>query len=140
LDRARVYVSFNATDITSGVQAWVKAVGDQRAAGESLHGAVAGKLVRKLCTNCRVAYPPAPDMLKKLGIPEGKVQTLFKKGGQVLIKNKPEACPVCLGTGYFGQEGVYEVCMFGKEERDLIVAGNLSGLKAAMRKRNVPTM
>ncbi|HVU64969.1 MAG TPA: ATPase, T2SS/T4P/T4SS family [Phycisphaerales bacterium] len=141
LDRARIYVSFNASDIISGVQAWVRAVGDQRSAGEALHGAIAGKLVRKLCTNCRVAYPPAPDMLKKLGIPEGKVQTLFKKGGQVLIKNKPEPCPVCQGTGYFGQEGVYEVCLFDKEARDLIVAGNLNGLRAYMRtKRKAPTL
>jgi hypothetical protein len=79
-------------------------------------------------------------MLKKLGIPEGKVQQLFKKGGQVLIKNKPEICPVCNGSGYYGQDGVYEVCFFDKEERDLVVQGNLNGLKAAMRKRNVPTM
>lgn len=138
-ERTRVYISFNAPDALTAVAAWVKQVGEQRAAGECLHGVVAGKLLRKLCTNCRVAYPPAPDMLKKLGLPD-KVQQLFKKGGQVLVKNKPEACPVCQGSGYFGQEGVYEVCLFGKEERDLIVAGNLNGLKAAMRKRNVPTM
>ena len=140
LERARVYLSFNAPDAVAGVQAWAKMVGDQRAAGECLHGVIAGKLLRKLCTNCRVAYPPAPDMLKKLGIPEGKVTQLFKKGGQVLIKNKPEVCPVCAGSGYYGQDGVYEVCLFGKEERDLVAAGNLSGLKAAMRKRNVPTI
>jgi type II secretory ATPase GspE/PulE/Tfp pilus assembly ATPase PilB-like protein len=140
LERARVYLSFNAPDAIGGVQHWVKMVGDQRAAGETLHGVIAGKLLRKLCTNCRVAYPPAPDMLKKLGIPEGKVQQLFKKGGQVLIKNKPEVCPVCAGSGYYGQDGVYEVCLFGKEERDLVAAGNLSGLKAAMRKRNIPTI
>jgi type IV pilus assembly protein PilB len=139
-ERTRTYISFNATDAVAGVQAWVKAVGDQRAAGACLHGAIAGKLLRKLCTNCRVAYPPAPDMLKKLGLPEGKVQQLFKKGGQVLVKNKPEVCPVCAGSGYFGQDGVYEVCLFGKEERDLIIAGNMNGLKAAIRKRNIPTI
>ncbi len=138
-ERTRVYISFNAPDALTAVAAWVKQVGDQRAAGECLHGVVAGKLLRKLCTNCRVAYPPAPDMLKKLGLPD-KVQQLFKKGGQVLVKNKPEPCPVCQGSGYFGQEGVYEVCLFDKEARDLIVAGNLNGLKAAMRKRNVPTI
>jgi type II secretory ATPase GspE/PulE/Tfp pilus assembly ATPase PilB-like protein len=139
-ERTRTYLSFNAPDAVAGVQAWVKFVGDQRAAGECLHGVVSGKLLRKLCTNCRVAYPPAPDMLKKLGIPEGKVQQLFKKGGQVLIKNKPEVCPVCQGSGYFGQDGVYELSVFSKDERDLVAAGNLSGLKAAMRKRNIPTI
>ncbi len=139
-ERVRTYLSFNASDPMTAIQAWVKAVGDQRVAGEALHGIVCGKLVRKLCTNCRVAYPPAPDMLKKLGIPEGKVQTLFKKGGQVLIKNKPEICPMCQGHGYYGQEGVFEVFKLTKEDRDLIVQGNLSGLRAAIRKRAVPTL
>lgn len=139
-ERVRNYLSFNAPDMLTSVQAWVKAVGEQRQAGECLHGVITEKLIRKLCTNCRQAYPPAPDMLKKLGIPEGKVQQLFKKGGQVLIKNKPEVCPMCQGHGYFGQEGVFEVALFTKEDRDLIVQGNLSGLKASLRKRNIPTI
>lgn len=139
-ERVRSYLSFNASDPMTAIQAWVKAVGDQRIAGEALHGVVCGKLVRKLCNNCRVAYPPAPDMLKKLGIPEGKVQQLFKKGGQVLIKNKPDVCPMCQGHGYYGQEGVFEIFKLLKEERDLIVQGNLSALRAAVRKRAVPTM
>lgn len=139
-ERTRVYVSFRAGDPLLAVQAWVKTVGDAKLAGECLHGVVTGRLVRKLCTNCRVAYPPGADMLKKLGVPEGKVAQLFKKGGQVLIKNKPEICPVCGGGGYIGQEGIFEVCPVGKEERDLVVQGNLQGLKAAWRKRQIPTL
>ncbi len=97
--------------------------------------------MRRLCTNCRVGYPPSPDMLKKLGVGEGKVQQLFKKGGQVLIKNKPEVCPVCAGdSGYYGMEGVFEVYRFGSEERELLEQNNLAGLKAALRKRNLPTL
>ena len=108
--------------------------------GTALHGVVAQRMVRKLCTNCRVAYPPTPEMLKKLGLPEGKIQQLFKKGGQVLIKNKPEVCPVCKGSGYVGQEGIFEVFFLDKEERDLISTGNLQGLRAAFRKRSLPVL
>jgi type II secretory ATPase GspE/PulE/Tfp pilus assembly ATPase PilB-like protein len=79
-------------------------------------------------------------MLKKLGVPEGKVQQLFKKGGQVLIKNKPEVCPTCGGSGYFGQDGVFEVYAITKEERDLIAQGNYQGLKAALRKKSLPSL
>ena len=39
-----------------------------------------------------------------------------------------------------GQEGVFEVALLTSEDRDLIVQGNLSGLKASLRKRNVPTI
>jgi type II secretory ATPase GspE/PulE/Tfp pilus assembly ATPase PilB-like protein len=139
-DRCRTYVSFPGGDALVSVQQWVKSVGDPKAAGECVHGIVAGRLLRKLCTNCRVAYQPAPEMLKKFGIPEGKVQQLFKKGGQVLIKNRTEVCPVCQGVGYVGQEGIFEVALITPEERALIAQGNLPAVKAALRKRQVPTL
>lgn len=139
-ERTRTYLSFKAGDALTAIQAYVKAVGDTRQAAESLHGVINERLLRRLCTNCRQPYPPSADMLKKLGVPEGRVQQLFKKGGQVLIKNKPEVCPTCAGIGYFGQDGIFELYAIGPEERALIVQGNLQGLKAALRKKNLPTL
>src|SRR5690606_38703295 len=98
-DRTRIYVSLKGDSAMGAIQTWVKAVGDPKQAAAALHGVVAQRLLRRLCPNCRVAYPPPGEMLKKLGVPEGKVQQLFKKGGQVLIKNKPEVCPMCKGVG-----------------------------------------
>ncbi len=139
-ERTRVYVSLRAPDAITAVQMYVKAVGDTKVAADSLHGLIAQRLVRKLCVNCRVAYPPTPDMLKKMGIPEGKVQQLYRKGGQVLIKNRPETCPVCNGGGYFGQEGLFEVYSIGPEERSLVAQANFQGLRAALRKRQLPSI
>lgn len=139
-ERTRTYLSFRGSDAITSIQAYVKAVGDVRQAADSLHGVLTQRLVRRLCSNCRQPYPPSADMLKKLGVPEGKVQQLFKKGGQVLVKNKPEVCPTCGGSGYFGQDGVFEVYAITKEERDLIAQGNYQGLKAALRKKSLPSL
>lgn len=139
-ERTRTYLSFRGNDPITSIQAYVKAVGDPRQAADSLHGVLTQRLVRRLCSNCRQPYPPSADMLKKLGVPEGKVQQLFKKGGQVLIKNKPEVCPTCGGSGYFGQDGIFEVYSITKEERDLITQGNYQGLKAALRKKSLPSL
>jgi type II secretory ATPase GspE/PulE/Tfp pilus assembly ATPase PilB-like protein len=139
-DRTRVYLSLRTDNALTAIQAWVKAVGDADQASKSLHGVMAQKLLRKLCINCRVAYQPAPDMLKKLGVPSDKPRQLFKKGGQVLIKNKPEICPVCSGIGYVGQEGIFEVYLIGKAERELVRAGNFASLRAEFRKRQLPTI
>lgn len=136
LERSRVYVGERADGALQAIQLWVKTVADADSATRHLNGVVANKLMRKLCVNCRVAYPPTADMLKKLGLPADRVKQLFKKGGQVLIKNKPEICPVCQGTGYVGQEGIFEVYRIGAPERELIKAGNLNGLRAEMRKKN----
>jgi type II secretory ATPase GspE/PulE/Tfp pilus assembly ATPase PilB-like protein len=139
-ERTRTYVSLKADGALAAVQMWVKAVGDPKQAADVLHGVLAQKLVRRLCANCRAPYPPTADLLKKLGIPEGKVQQLFKKGGQVLIKNKPEVCPACAGLGFRGQDGIFEVYRIGPEEREMIVSGNFAGLRAQFRKRGLPTI
>ncbi len=139
-ERTRIYLSLRTDNAITAVQAYVKAVGDPDLAAKHLHGVTAQRLVRKLCVNCRVPYQPSPDMLKKLGIPADKAKQLFKKGGQVLIKNKPEICPVCRGIGYVGQEGVFEVFRIGKPERDLIRSGNWNALRAEFRKRGLPTV
>lgn len=139
-DRSRTYVSLKCDDALTAVQLYVRGVGDAKLAAKGLHGVVAQKLLRSLCNNCKVAYQPTPDMLKKLGLPTDKVKQLFKKGGQVLIRNKPEICPACNGIGYEGQTGCFGVFPIGDEERKMIAAENWTGLRTAMRKRSLPTV
>ncbi|MEM9373467.1 MAG: ATPase, T2SS/T4P/T4SS family [Planctomycetota bacterium] len=139
LERSRVYISMKAGSALEAVQIYAKAVGDPKLAAEGLKGVIGHRLVRVLCGNCKVAYPPTPEMLKKLGLPGDRVKQLFKKGGQVLVRNKPEVCPVCGGVGYIGQTGVFGVFPIEAEEKALISEGNWSGLRAAMRKRQLPS-
>jgi type II secretory ATPase GspE/PulE/Tfp pilus assembly ATPase PilB-like protein len=139
-DRTRIYLSLKSEDAIGAIQLYVRGVGDAKLAAQGLHGVVAQKLLRSLCNNCKVAYQPTPDMLKKLGLPADKVKQLFKKGGQVLIRNKPEICPACNGIGYEGQTGCFGVFPIGDEERKMIEAENWTGLRTAMRKRSLPTV
>jgi type II secretory ATPase GspE/PulE/Tfp pilus assembly ATPase PilB-like protein len=140
LERTRVYLSLKADDALTAIQTYIKAVGDPKLAAQGLRGVVAHKLVRKLCENCKVPYQPSGDMLRKLGLPADKVGELFKKGGQVLVRNKPEQCTLCNGLGYLGQTGVFAVYEIGDEERALIAEGNLQGLRSALRKSGLPSI
>ncbi len=140
LDRSRVYLSLKADSAIAAIQLYVRAVGDAKLAAKGLKGVVGEKLIRMLCGNCKVAYQPTPEMLKKLGLPADKVKQLHKKGGQVLIRNKPEVCPVCNGVGYIGQTGCFGVFPIEDDERKMIAAENWNGLRTAMRKRSLPTV
>jgi len=140
LERSRVYLCLRTDAALKAVQTYVQAVGDPKLAGKGIRGVVACKLVRVLCGNCKVPYQPTGEMLKKLGLPEGKVGELFKKGGQVLVRNKPEVCSVCGGVGYSGQTGCFGVFRIGDEERALIAEGNWNGLRALMRKGGLPSV
>lgn len=139
LDRTRVYLSLNVDSALGAIQVWLKASGDPAKATAKLRGVVAQKLIRQLCGNCRVPYQPPPELLKRLQLPS-KVQQLYKKGGQVLIRNKAEICPVCKGIGYEAQIGVFEVYPIGPTEQKMIAAQDWSGLRGEMRKRKLPSI
>lgn len=139
-DRIRTYVCLRADNALTAILMFSQAVGDTQVAANALRGVLAQRLVRRLCFNCRVPYQPPADMLKKLGLPPDKVKQLFKKGGQVLIKNKPDVCPACNGVGYLGQIALFEVYAIGDEEKRMIREANKAGLAAALRKQGLPSI
>jgi len=60
---------------------------------------VAQRLIRVLCNNCKEAYSPEPDVLKKLKIePKADVKFYREKG-----------CKKCHNTGYSGRLGIFEM-------------------------------
>lgn len=140
-ERTRIYLSISSDNALAAIQGYVQAVGDAELASKSLRGVVAQRLIRRLCGNCKQGYQPSPDMLKKLGLTADKVPQLFKKGGQVLMKNnKMETCPGCNGIGYYGAEGVFEVYMLTDAARTAIKAKDFNALKAELRKKQLPSV
>lgn len=133
-ERCRVYLGMKADNPLAAVQLYAKGVGEQAAAAKTLSGLIGVKLVRRLCNNCKVPFTPKPDDLKKLGLPP-ETKQLHRRSGQVMVKDKPEPCPICGGTGYFGQIGIFSVHPIGPEERKLIVAGDMTGLRQLLRQK-----
>lgn len=138
-ERTRVYLCIKADGALQAIQLYARAVGDQKLAANSLYGVVAQRLVRQLCVNCRTAFQPTPEMLKKLGLPKDTKQ-LYRKGGQVLIKDKPQVCPVCQGEGFFGQTGIFEVHSLEAEQRKLIAGNDMTALRATFRQKKQQSM
>jgi len=139
-ERTRTFIALRADTALTAVQAFAKAVGDPKKTADALTGVIAVRLIRKLCQNCKVEYVPQPEMLKKLGTTPDQTKRLFKRGGQVLIKGKEDVCPVCQGSGYFGQEGCYEVYQIGAEERQPLASGDLVGLRNALKRKRLPSI
>ena len=73
----------------------------------------AQRLVRKLCTKCRVLYDPPKELLQGLGtMPTTDPATFYQVKG----------CHACNGTGYKGRIGIIEVFLPDDHVRDLIVS------------------
>ena len=76
------------------------------------------RLIRKLCDQCKVGYEPTPELLKKLGIPAGKVEALYRVPKAEEI-DKP--CPKCAGTGYYGRTGLFELLVVNSKIREILI-------------------
>ncbi len=89
------------------------------------------RLIRKLCPDCKVGYTPPPDALKKLGIPPGKVQQLFRPPKP---EEREKPCETCQGIGYVGRTGVFELLVVTDQMREILVKQpSLELLKKAAR-------
>jgi general secretion pathway protein E len=75
---------------------------------------VAQRLVRVLCPACRQAYQPAAEELAKLGVRPDRTGNVnaFRAVG----------CAQCLGTGYRGRTGIYEILVLDEDLRALVLA------------------
>lgn len=76
------------------------------------------RLIRKLCDSCKVAYPPPPELLKKLGIPPGKVETLYRSPKPEEIE-KP--CKECSGIGLKGRTALFELLVVDDKVREVLL-------------------
>ena len=74
----------------------------------SLLGIVSQRLLRRVCSDCRIPYHPDSQELGRFGLMtsnEGDV-TFYKAKHH---EGPEPPCPTCQGTGYKGRIGVYEV-------------------------------
>jgi type II secretory ATPase GspE/PulE/Tfp pilus assembly ATPase PilB-like protein len=98
------------------------------------------RLVRLLCETCRQAYEPPAQLLQKLGIPEGRVEVLFREyqpppPGSKKRKGEPEVCPDCGGIGYRGRTAIFELIKVTDDMRlALLKQPSLDALRQVSRK------
>jgi type II secretory ATPase GspE/PulE/Tfp pilus assembly ATPase PilB-like protein len=76
------------------------------------------RLIRRLCDACKVAYAPTPDLLKKLGIPAGKIEALYRVPKPEEV-DKP--CKECGGVGFKGRVGLFELLVVDDKIREILV-------------------
>jgi type II secretory ATPase GspE/PulE/Tfp pilus assembly ATPase PilB-like protein len=80
----------------------------------TLQCAMAQRLVRVICPDCRAPYQPTPDEIAALKIPqEWLAQARFFMG---------KGCPKCMNTGYRGRTGIFELLRISPAIREAIVS------------------
>ncbi len=96
------------------------------------------RLIRRLCPDCKIGYQPTPEVLKKLGLPAGKVAALYREPKPEEIE-KP--CLKCQGVGYLGRTSIFEVLLVNDQIRQALVQKpELPTLRAAAKAAGAHTL
>ncbi len=139
-ETVRFYVPISAKDTFTALQAWQTACGDTRASAHAVAGAISARLVRRLCHSCRVAYQPDADAMRKINLTLPQDGMLYKASGKVIKGGNEQSCPDCLGVGYKGRIGAYEVLVLDDTSRAFLAAGRHEELRVHMRKNKMKTL
>ena len=81
----------------------------------SLRAALAQRLVRKVCTQCKSVYAPDPRVLQAIGINEIEASKMTFYHG--------DGCPKCNGIGFKGRMGIFEIFIVNEELQQMIYEG-----------------
>lgn len=106
----RVFSTLHTNDAAGSITRLVDMGIEPYLVASSLVGAMAQRLVRKLCADCRVLRPADAGERQLLGSAGRAGVSLYHPGG----------CAACMYTGYRGRTGIYELLVVDDALRGMI--------------------
>ncbi|MGE5191635.1 MAG: GspE/PulE family protein [Deltaproteobacteria bacterium] len=130
----------SAKDAPSAVLQLIEWVGDAKLVAAGLKGVLTQKLIRLLCPDCRLAFKPKPEFLKKLGLPED-TPALYRKPPEPQEGSMEMACEKCGAMGYFGRTAMFEFLEVTDGMRELIAGKpDAAAIRSQMKKEKMTTL
>jgi general secretion pathway protein E len=113
-----VFTTLHANDTVTAVARLVDLGVQPFMVANALSAVLGQRLVRLLCPNCKQRYKPNADLLRKANLPADKIKYFHRPPDK---SDDPDSmCPVCLGTGYRGRTGVFELLEITDPIREMI--------------------
>ncbi len=96
-------------------------------------GALAQRLVRRICPHCTETYSVEADSLAKMGFPVS--------GKDAIELSRGKGCQQCRNTGYLGRMGIFEIFPMSVQMKKLIAArANDSELRQVAIREGMTTL
>lgn len=139
-----VFSTLHTNDAAGAIPRLVDLGINSKIIGSALTIAMAQRLVRKLCPNCKKSLTPTPEYAKIIAV----VSKLIKeKRPDIQVPAGTEiwtagaGCPTCHGVGYKGRTGVFEAIIVDSEVNKVITDKvNDKEIKTAALKQGILDM
>lgn len=126
-----VFSTIHTNDAAGGITRLVEMQVEPFLVASSILGLVAQRLVRKICPECKKLAPITDEEMAKLGFTRAQ---FLAAAGQDYGFSDPKrpppppgmayqatGCSTCMGTGYSGRTGIYELLIMDDETRNLVL-------------------
>jgi general secretion pathway protein E len=110
-----VFATLHTNDASSSVTRLIDLGIEPFLISSSLIGAMAQRLVRMICRDCKRNRPLTQD--------EAAMLNLQAPPGKKIIVKEGAGCMRCRNTGYFGRSGIFEILPIDNAIRDLVDRG-----------------
>ena len=109
----KVFATFHTEDSVGALVRLINMEIETSLIASTIGAVLAQRLVRKVCSGCRVNYAPEDRVLRRFGLKRDELSsfTLWRGKG----------CSACNFTGYRGRLGIYELLVPNAEIRDAIL-------------------
>jgi len=136
LEEHTVLVGLRAADTSQALARALALFGSPAPLAERLQMVVNQRLVRRLCPECREAYRPNPEFLRKANLASQRVDVLYRPPLRTPMKDgKPVVCPRCNDGRYIGRTALFEIMPVVPEMREMIGRGaSLADVRTQARK------
>lgn len=139
-DERKIYMCMEAADSFEALSRYMSLVDDNKLVARALSAVTNQRLVRKLCPQCRQAFRPDADTLKKLNLPADKIERFYRPPTEPILdkKGREIICQECQGTGYRGRTGIFEVLAINEDIAKLIAEdAGIQRIKSAARRNRM---
>jgi len=136
----KIFIGMEGSGVFGVLADWIKMIGNNEKVSQTLSAITYQKMLRKLCPECREAYMPDANLLKRLNLPAGKIKQFYRPPSEVIYdkRGNPILCENCQGTGYFGRTAVFETLFISEAVRKLIAQdAPIDTLRTQCRKEKV---
>ncbi len=114
-----VFSTLHTNDSASAITRLIDMGVEPFLVSSSVNAILAQRLVRKICPHCRESYQPDREYLTRVGL------SLDKFGDHLLYRGR--GCPQCLGTGYKGRLGLYELMILNDDLKSMVLTTSDAG-------------
>ncbi|MEY3783687.1 MAG: type pilus assembly ATPase PilB, type pilus assembly protein PilB [Candidatus Parcubacteria bacterium] len=137
------HLVFSTLHTNSAVAGFVRLMDlgvDPRIMGSSINIIIGQRLVRLLCTDCKIAYQPSPEEKQLITYVMGSHPHPFPIPDPLNIY-RPTGCVKCAGTGFKGRTGIFEGVVMDEAVEEVVIRDPREHIIAeAAKPQGIPTM